>query len=66
MQEKILNFFVTVLAIAYSLAAPSTFVYIIANVPHWTWLNAVPLVITALISSTFWWIYWPLHLFFNF
>lgn len=50
----------------YSLATPATFIYIIANVPNWTLLNAIPLVLFSAVSSVFWWIYWPIHLFFNF
>lgn len=60
------EFLVTILAYAYGLVAPATFIYLIATFDSWTFWNAVPFVILASIQAAFWWAYWPLHFLFGF
>ena len=62
--NRIFDFLLSAFAVVYGLAGPATFVYMIANVPHWTVLNAVPIVLLSAVSASFWWVYWPLHLLF--
>lgn len=64
MTDKLLNIIVSILSIAYGVGAPATFIYLIATQDHWTILNAIPVVILALLASSIWILYWPINLLF--
>ena len=61
MLDKLLQVLAILATIAYGVAGPGTFVYLIATMDNWTLLNAVPYVLFSLFASSVWWIFWPVH-----
>lgn len=61
MGDKIAEILVNIAMIAYGVASPATFIYLIATMDNWTLLNAVPYVLFTVLAAGTWWIYWPMH-----